>query len=126
MSTEVMRAFRQGQLAHSNNQTPEPNRTVPVLKPNSEPTQATQQPRTALRRPPARPPAEPELVRPRIELDPMLTEKQAADYLGRKPRALNKWRQRGIGPRFVRYPDGVIRYRLSVLEAFRDEYIVNW
>ncbi len=32
--------------------------------------------------------------------------------------ALKKWRPRGSGPDFVKYPTGAVRYRLSVVLQF--------
>ena len=51
----------------------------------------------------------------------MLTTKQAAVILGVSVDKLKKWRQRGKGPRFARYEDGAIRYRLSALMQYIDK-----
>src|SRR3954464_610526 len=50
-----------------------------------------------------------------IPLDPKLETFKAAQFLGRSVEVLKKWRQRGIGPKFIRYEDGIIRYALSAL-----------
>jgi len=47
--------------------------------------------------------------------DRLLTEKQAARYLGFSPRALQNWRLRGGGPLFVKISNRAVRYRLSDL-----------
>jgi hypothetical protein len=51
----------------------------------------------------------------------MLTTEQAAMILNVSVEKLKKWRQRGKGPRFARYEDGAIRYRLSALMQYVDE-----
>lgn len=47
--------------------------------------------------------------------DLLLNEKQAARYLGFSPRALQNWRLRGGGPRFVKVSSRAVQYRLSDL-----------
>jgi predicted DNA-binding transcriptional regulator AlpA len=54
----------------------------------------------------------------------LLRERDAADYLNVTEYALQKWRYRGIGPRFVRLgrrTGGAIRYKISDL----NEWIAN-
>ena len=41
----------------------------------------------------------------------LLDEQHAARFLGFTPRALQAWRQRGGGPKFVRISSRAIRYR---------------
>jgi hypothetical protein len=54
-----------------------------------------------------------------VNLDPMLTTRQAAAFIGVEAETLKKWRQRdGKGPVFIRLPTGTIRYRLSSLLKF--------
>jgi hypothetical protein len=60
-----------------------------------------------------------------VNLDPMLTTKQAALYLGRSIDVLKKWRQRRQGPSFLRYHDGSIRYLLIELQRYLDEHTVT-
>jgi hypothetical protein len=60
-----------------------------------------------------------------IPTDRMLTTKQAATILGMAAETLKKWRQRGTGPKYLRFPDGTIRYRLSVIMKFLEECIVE-
>lgn len=50
--------------------------------------------------------------------DPLLSELEAAQYLGYKPRTLAGWRYRGGGPVFVSTSKTSVRYRLSDLEAW--------
>lgn len=49
----------------------------------------------------------------RSVLDPevLVTEREAADFLGVTTRALQKWRANGTGPRFVRISGRCVRYR---------------
>lgn len=50
--------------------------------------------------------------------DPLLTEVEAAKYLGYRPRTLAGWRYRGGGPVFIAGNKTSVRYRLSDLEAW--------
>lgn len=59
-----------------------------------------------------------------IPVDPMLTTWQATEVLGVSDDRMKKWRHRGQGPQFVRYPDGAIRYRLSALMKFLEDHTV--
>ena len=49
--------------------------------------------------------------------DDFLSEKEAADYLGRSIHCLRDWRQRGTGPGFFRMVGG-ISYSQRDLDAF--------
>lgn len=61
-----------------------------------------------------------------IPVDRCVTTEQAAEILGRSVDVVKKWRkQKGKGPAFIRYPDGGIRYRLSVLMKFLDDCTVT-
>ncbi len=70
--------------------------------------------------PPTAPPQPP----PKLEVpsgDFLLTTREAAVILKVSVEGLKKWRQRGIGPAFIKYPNGAIRYRLSdVLQYVSD------
>lgn len=44
-------------------------------------------------------------------LDRLIGEKAAAQFIGYTPRALQNWRVRGGGPRFVKVSSRSIRYR---------------
>jgi hypothetical protein len=50
--------------------------------------------------------------------DPLLTETEAAKYLGYQHRTLAGWRYRGGGPVFIATSKTSVRYRLSDLEAW--------
>jgi len=66
---------------------------------------------------PTAPPQQP----PELEVppeDPLLTTRQAAVILKVSVESLKKWRQRGIGPAFVKYDSGAVRYQLSVVLQF--------
>jgi len=45
------------------------------------------------------------------DVDALLQERFAADFLGVTPGALQKWRMKGGGPRFVRISSRCVRYR---------------
>lgn len=49
----------------------------------------------------------------------LLTNEQAANYIGFQPSTLNHWRCSGRGPRFLRL-GRYIRYRTEDLEAWLD------
>ena len=46
-----------------------------------------------------------------LDLDALILERLAADFLGVTPRALQKWRMTGAGPKFVRISSRCVRYR---------------
>jgi excisionase family DNA binding protein len=47
----------------------------------------------------------------------LLTEKQAAQFLAVSVRAVQAWRHRGVGPRWVRC-GRLVRYRLADIQAW--------
>lgn len=47
-----------------------------------------------------------------------VSQATAAEFLGVQPRTLEAWRQRGIGPRYLRYSKTCVRYRLSDIQAW--------
>lgn len=51
-----------------------------------------------------------------------LTTAQAAEYLGVSTRTMRRWRNRNIGPAYVRYSDRTCRYPLGSLERFRADH----
>ena len=51
--------------------------------------------------------------------DLLITEKEAAEYLGLNPRTLRNQRIRGGGSKFVKV-GRLVRYRLSDIEAYLD------
>ena len=53
-------------------------------------------------------------------LDRLITENEAAAFLGYSVRALQNWRVRGGGPKFVRVSQRSIRYRRRDLKAWAD------
>ncbi len=50
----------------------------------------------------------------------LLTEREAADFLGVTSRCLQAWRYRGGGPKFVRISSRCIRYRQSDLREWTE------
>ena len=59
------------------------------------------------------------------ERTPLLTTRQAADYLGVQPRMLEMRRHRGGGPPFVRLSARAVRYRMSDLDDFIERRLRN-
>lgn len=53
--------------------------------------------------------------------DVVLTPEQAAEVLGVSTRTLSNWRSAGIGPKWFRLADRLIRYRRSELHAWLRE-----
>lgn len=47
--------------------------------------------------------------------DPLLTTRDAAVIMKVSVDCLKKWRIRGVGPAFIKYDSGAVRYRLSVV-----------
>ena len=60
---------------------------------------------------------------PHTEPEPLLTEREAAAYLNFTPRALQAWRVRGGGPRFIACSSRAIRYRRRDLDAWVEERV---
>jgi DNA-binding transcriptional MerR regulator len=50
--------------------------------------------------------------------DPLLTQRQAAEYLNLSIRTLQRWRTEGIGPPSIVLPNGYRRYRRSTLDRW--------
>ena len=50
--------------------------------------------------------------------DPLLTQRQAAEYLNLSIRTLQRWRTEGIGPPSIVLPNGYRRYRRSALDRW--------
>lgn len=68
-------------------------------------------------------PREPPLV---VVDDPVFRTVDAAVILDVTPDRLEKWRQRGQGPRYLQYEeDGPVRYELSELIAFKAAHRVR-
>jgi len=57
-------------------------------------------------------------------LDALITEHEAAAFLGYSVRALQNWRVRGGGPKFVKVSKRSIRYRRRDLIDFIDAHTV--
>ncbi len=57
--------------------------------------------------------------------DQLINEQTAADFLGYSVRALQNWRLRGGGPRFVKVSSRSIRYRRRELIAWADARMVE-
>ncbi len=57
---------------------------------------------------------------------PLLTSREAAEFLRLEPRTLESWRGRpGVGPKFVRYSARCVRYRLKDLQDWVDARVVT-
>ena len=58
-----------------------------------------------------------------------INETAAAEYLGNSVHTLRSWRQKGIGPPFIRHghgkKSGNIRYDIERLDAFMDKFTVE-
>lgn len=57
------------------------------------------------------------------DVDQLITETQAADFLGIAIRTLQKWRMNGTGPKFVRVSSRCVRYRRRELIAWADAHL---
>jgi hypothetical protein len=65
------------------------------------------------------------LVVMKMQADGMLNQDEAARFLHVQPRTLESWRQRRIGPRFVRYSMRCVRYRAQDLQAWLDSQSID-
>lgn len=57
-------------------------------------------------------------------LDSMITETEAAKFLGYTVRALQNWRVRGGGPKFIKVSSRSIRYRRRELIGWAESLMV--
>jgi hypothetical protein len=57
-------------------------------------------------------------MKPPILDDPLLTEREAADYLRWQEQTLRKRRWQGLPPKFVKLGGQRVRYRMSDLQQF--------
>lgn len=57
----------------------------------------------------------------------LLDTPAASDYLGGSVpvETLKQWRSRGKGPRYIRLPNGKVRYRSDWLDQFVDQHTVD-
>jgi predicted DNA-binding transcriptional regulator AlpA len=55
------------------------------------------------------------------QIDRLISENEAAEFLGYSVRTLQSWRWKGGGPRFVRVSARSIRYRRRELLAWAEE-----
>lgn len=53
--------------------------------------------------------------------DEKMNQDEAATFLGMRPKTLEIWRQRGIGPVFEKRPNGRVFYRVEDLRAWQKE-----
>lgn len=57
--------------------------------------------------------------------DRLVNEKEAAEFLGYTVRALQNWRIRGGGPKFVKVSARSVRYRFRDLLAWSESLLVS-
>lgn len=57
--------------------------------------------------------------------DRLINEKEAAEFLGYTVRALQNWRIRGGGPKFVKVSARSVRYRFRDLLTWSESLIVS-
>ena len=55
----------------------------------------------------------------------LLTDIEAAAYLGVKNQTVRQWRSKNKGPKYIRVSRNVIRYRSEDLEAFLADRVVE-
>ena len=58
-------------------------------------------------------------------LDRLINEKEVARYIDHSVRALQNWRLRGGGPKFVKVSARSVRYRRRDIEAWIDSHTVT-
>jgi predicted DNA-binding transcriptional regulator AlpA len=58
-------------------------------------------------------------------LEKLINEREAANFLGYSVRALQNWRFRGGGPKFVKVSQRSIRYRRKDLIQWAEDNIVS-
>ena len=62
-----------------------------------------------------------------VEYPTLLNTKQAAAFLGLAPKTLHNWRNKKVkqGPPYIKYEQGVVRYRLEDLQDYQAESVVQ-
>jgi len=60
-----------------------------------------------------------------INLNRLINEKEAAEFLGYTVRALQNWRIRGGGPKFVKVSARSVRYRFRDLLTWSESLLVS-
>ena len=55
----------------------------------------------------------------------LLTDIEAAAFLGVKNQTVRTWRSKNIGPKYIRVSRNVIRYRAEDLEAFLADRVIE-
>ncbi len=63
--------------------------------------------------------------KPDMSADVMLTTKQTSVILGKSTETLKKWRQRRIGPAYIRNESRAIGYPMSVVKQYLDDRTVK-
>ena len=106
----------------SSNSPAQPVRTAPASVPNT--VKRTLLPKRVVQPSVKVPPVTQIAIVP-IPTDRMLNTRRAAKILGETYEVLKKWRQRDQGPEYVRFPNGHIRYRLSILKKFIEDHTVR-
>jgi excisionase family DNA binding protein len=66
-----------------------------------------------------------DLGRTRLAGEPLLTQRQAAEYLNVSITTLQRWRRKGIGPPSIRLPNGYLRFRRSDLDTWLEKHGSN-
>ncbi|SDH27481.1 helix-turn-helix transcriptional regulator [Roseospirillum parvum] len=66
-----------------------------------------------------------ESIQDRVYLDSLINEVEAAGFLGYTTRALQNWRVRGGGPKFVKVSARSIRYRRRDLLAWIEAHSLD-
>jgi len=59
------------------------------------------------------------------EVDMLINERQAAEFLGVTKQCMSNWRYTGKGPRYVEVSRKCIRYRMKELKEFVEDRIRN-
>lgn len=60
-----------------------------------------------------------------INLNRLINEKEAAEFLGYTVRALQNWRIRGGGPKFIKVSSRSVRYRFRDLLEWSESKLVS-
>ena len=66
----------------------------------------------------------PEIVKEKVNPDPLLNGTEAADYINNSPATLPIWRHKGIGPSYVKVGRSV-RYKKSALDSYLEKQTIQ-
>ena len=60
-----------------------------------------------------------------MERERLMTDIEASQFLGLKPQTLRNWRYEGKGPKYLKFGNKSVRYRVNDLIEWAEERVVD-